>query len=115
MHIAQIAPLTEAIPPKLYGGTERVVSWLTDELVSLGHDVVLFASGDSRTTATLEPSWPTALRLDGAVLATADAVRHDAARPPRSAGAPHGVRDVPVGAGDLDLGCAAPAGCRRRL
>ena len=51
MHIAQIAPLTEAVPPKLYGGTERVVSWLTEELIALGHDVTLFASGDSRTSA----------------------------------------------------------------
>jgi glycosyltransferase involved in cell wall biosynthesis len=67
MHIAQIAPLTEAIPPKLYGGTERVISWLTEELVALGHDVTLFASGDSQTTAKLEPMWPRALRLDGAV------------------------------------------------
>ncbi|OFW97185.1 MAG: glycosyl transferase [Alphaproteobacteria bacterium RIFCSPHIGHO2_12_FULL_66_14] len=67
MRIAQIAPLTEAIPPKLYGGTERVVSWLTEELVSLGHDVTLFASGDSMTTAKLEPMWPRALRLDGSV------------------------------------------------
>ena len=49
MRIAQIAPLTEAIPPKLYGGTERVVSWLTEELVELGHDVTLFASGNSVT------------------------------------------------------------------
>jgi hypothetical protein len=49
MRIAQIAPLAESVPPKLYGGTERVVSWLTDELVGLGHDVTLFASGDSRT------------------------------------------------------------------
>ena len=47
MRIAQIAPLTEAVPPKLYGGTERVVHWLTEELVALGHDVTLFASGDS--------------------------------------------------------------------
>ena len=46
MHIAQVAPLTEAIPPKLYGGTERVVSWLTEELIALGHEVTLFASGD---------------------------------------------------------------------
>ena len=46
MRVAQIAPLTEAIPPELYGGTERVISWLTDELVALGHEVVLFASGD---------------------------------------------------------------------
>jgi glycosyltransferase involved in cell wall biosynthesis len=67
MRIAQIAPLTEAIPPKLYGGTERVISWLTEELVTLGHDVTLFASGDSCTTARLVPVWPKALRLDGAV------------------------------------------------
>jgi glycosyltransferase involved in cell wall biosynthesis len=67
MRIAQIAPLTEAIPPKLYGGTERVVSWLTEELVAQGHDVTLFASGDSQTSATLESIWPRALRLDGNV------------------------------------------------
>ena len=67
MQIAQIAPLTEAIPPKLYGGTERVVSWLTEELIALGHDVTLFASGDSQTSAKLEAAWPRALRLDGAV------------------------------------------------
>src|SRR5215813_7065523 len=67
MHIAQVAPLTEAIPPKLYGGTERVVSWLTEELIALGHDVTLFASGDSMTSARLEAVWPRALRLDGAV------------------------------------------------
>jgi glycosyltransferase involved in cell wall biosynthesis len=67
MRVAQIAPLTEAIPPKLYGGTERVISWLTDELVALGHDVVLFASGDSRTSAKLQACWPKALRLDGSV------------------------------------------------
>lgn len=67
MRIAQIAPLTEAIPPKLYGGTERVVSWLTEELVALDNDVTLFASGDSLTSATLEASWPKALRLDGSI------------------------------------------------
>src|SRR6201995_1059420 len=67
MRIAQVAPLTEAVPPKLYGGTERVVHWLTEELVALGHDVTLFASGDSRTSAKLEAGWPRALRLDGAV------------------------------------------------
>lgn len=67
MRIAQIAPLTEAIPPRFYGGTERVVSWLTEELVALGHDVTLFASGDSVTTAKLEPMWPRALRLDGSI------------------------------------------------
>ncbi len=64
MRIAQIAPLTEAVPPKLYGGTERVVSFLTEELVRLGHDVTLFASGDSVTTAQLEAVWPRALRFD---------------------------------------------------
>src|SRR3954447_25002993 len=67
MRIAQVAPLTEAVPPKLYGGTERIVHWLTEELVALGHDVTLFASGDSRTSAKLEATWPKALRLDGAV------------------------------------------------
>ena len=67
MRIAQISPLTEAVPPKLYGGTERVISWLTEELVALGHEVTLFASGDSVTSARLEPMWPTALRLDGSV------------------------------------------------
>jgi glycosyltransferase involved in cell wall biosynthesis len=67
MRIAQIAPLTEAIPPRLYGGTERVVHWLTEELVALGHDVTLFASGDSRTTARLDAVWPVALRLDGSI------------------------------------------------
>ncbi|HZZ63466.1 MAG TPA: glycosyltransferase family 4 protein [Roseiarcus sp.] len=67
MRIAQISPLTEAVPPKLYGGTERVISWLTEELVALGHNVTLFASGDSVTSARLEPMWPTALRLDGSV------------------------------------------------
>jgi glycosyltransferase involved in cell wall biosynthesis len=67
MRIAQVAPLTEAVPPKLYGGTERVVHWLTEELVALGHDVTLFASGDSQTSAKLEATWPKALRLDGSV------------------------------------------------
>jgi glycosyltransferase involved in cell wall biosynthesis len=67
MRIAQIAPLTEAVPPQLYGGTERVIHWLTEELVALGHEVTLFASGDSRTSAQLVPVWPKALRLDGAV------------------------------------------------
>jgi glycosyltransferase involved in cell wall biosynthesis len=64
MRIAQIAPLTEAVPPKLYGGTERVVAYLTDALVELGHEVTLFASGDSLTKARLAPIWPRALRLD---------------------------------------------------
>ena len=51
MRIAQIAPLAEAVPPKLYGGTERVISWLTEALVELGHDVTLYASADSETSA----------------------------------------------------------------
>ena len=63
MRIAQIAPLAESVPPKLYGGTERVVAWLVDELVELGHDVTLFASGDSNTRGTLHAVWPRALRL----------------------------------------------------
>jgi glycosyltransferase involved in cell wall biosynthesis len=67
MRIAQIAPLYEAVPPKLYGGTERVVSFLTEELVNLGHDVTLFASGDSVTSAKLESVRPRALRLDPAM------------------------------------------------
>ena len=64
MRIAQVAPLFESVPPRLYGGTERVVSYLTEELVRLGHDVTLFASGDSKTAARLVSVWDTALRLD---------------------------------------------------
>jgi glycosyltransferase involved in cell wall biosynthesis len=67
MKIAQISPLAESVPPTLYGGTERVVSWLTEELVAQGHDVTLFASGDSRTSARLVPVTPRALRLDPTV------------------------------------------------
>src|SRR4030081_952713 len=67
MKIAQIAPLTESVPPKLYGGTERVVSYITEALVELGHDVTLFASGDSKTAAKLEAVWPRAVRLDPAI------------------------------------------------
>ncbi len=67
MKIAQIAPLAESVPPRLYGGTERVVSYLTEELVRLGHDVTLFASGDSSTSARLVACAPRALRLDPAV------------------------------------------------
>ena len=67
MRIAQIAPLHEAVPPRLYGGTERVVSFLTEELVAMGHDVTLFASGDSVTGAELEAVWPQALRLDPSI------------------------------------------------
>src|SRR5215467_4362430 len=61
MRIAQVAPLYESVPPKRYGGTERVVSWLTEELVRQGHEVTLFASGDSRTKARLVPACPRAL------------------------------------------------------
>jgi glycosyltransferase involved in cell wall biosynthesis len=64
MRIAQVAPLVEAVPPLLYGGTERVVAWLTEELVDMEHEVTLFASGDSITNAVLEPCSPQALRLD---------------------------------------------------
>lgn len=65
MQIAQVAPLYESVPPKLYGGTERVVSYLTEELVRQGHDVTLFATGDSVTDATLRPMCDRALRLEG--------------------------------------------------
>ena len=64
MRIAQVAPLYESVPPKYYGGTERIVSYLTEELVAQGHDVTLFASGDSRTAAELVPMCPRSLRLD---------------------------------------------------
>ena len=64
MKIAQVAPLMESVPPLAYGGTERVVSYLTEALVDLGHDVTLFASGDSRTRAQLVPVVPHSLRLD---------------------------------------------------
>jgi glycosyltransferase involved in cell wall biosynthesis len=64
VRIAQVSPLYESVPPKLYGGTERVVFYLTEELVRQGHDVTLFASGDSRTSAALVPCCARALRLD---------------------------------------------------
>jgi len=67
LKIAQIAPLVESVPPKLYGGTERIVSYLTEALVGLGHDVTLFASGDSMTAAHLVPCIPKALRLDPSI------------------------------------------------
>src|SRR5262245_52801343 len=63
LRIAQVAPLIESVPPQGYGGTERVVSYLTEELVRLGHDVTLFASGDSQTSARLVAACPHALRL----------------------------------------------------
>src|SRR5256714_13503651 len=64
MKIAQVAPLYESVPPKFYGGPERVVSYLTEELVRQGHDVTLYASGDSETQARLVPACPRSLRLD---------------------------------------------------
>lgn len=64
LRIAPVAPLYESVPPQLYGGTERVVSWLTEKLVALGHDVTLFASGDSRTRGHLVPVRPMALWRD---------------------------------------------------
>src|SRR5215467_6049393 len=64
MKIAQIAPLFESVPPRFYGGTERVVSYLTEELVQQGHDVTLFASGDSVTNARLVSPCSKSLRLD---------------------------------------------------
>ncbi|MFC0282321.1 glycosyltransferase family 4 protein [Camelimonas abortus] len=67
MRIAQVAPLAESVPPRLYGGTERVVSYLTEELVRRGHRVTLFASGDSLTAAELAPACERALRLNPAV------------------------------------------------
>ena len=73
MRIAQIAPLWESVPPALYGGTERVVHYLSDELLRRGHEVVLFASGDSRTSAELVPCCPRALRL---AEATGDPLSH---------------------------------------
>ena len=68
MKIAQVTPLYEAVPPKLYGGTERVVAHLTDALVDLGHDVTLFASADAETKARLVPVRDQAIRLDPAPL-----------------------------------------------
>jgi glycosyltransferase involved in cell wall biosynthesis len=67
MKIAQVAPLMEAVPPKLYGGSERIVAYLTEELAALGHNVTLFASGDSIVDARLAPVWPQALRLDPSI------------------------------------------------
>ena len=63
MKIAQVAPLAESVPPSLYGGTERVIYWLTEELIEQGHEVTLFGTGDSQTSAKLIPVWPRALRL----------------------------------------------------
>jgi glycosyltransferase involved in cell wall biosynthesis len=67
MRIAQVAPLYESVPPKFYGGTERIIHYLTEELVRRGHDVTLFASGDSKSSARLESGCPRALRLNKGV------------------------------------------------
>src|SRR5882724_8577267 len=75
MKIAQIAPLYESVPPKLYGGTERVVAYLCDALVELGHDVTLFAAGDAQTKARLVTTRDQAIRLDTAAL-TSDLAAH---------------------------------------
>src|SRR5437868_3089947 len=64
MRIAMVSPLHESVPPRFYGGTERVVSYVTEELVRMGHEVTLFASGDSRTQAHLRAMAPQGLRLD---------------------------------------------------
>ena len=89
MRVAQIAPLYESVPPALYGGTERVVHFLTEELVAQGHDVTLFASGDSQTSATLVPMSEKALRLGGC----ADPIAHHVRM----------VEEVYRRAGDFDL------------
>jgi glycosyltransferase involved in cell wall biosynthesis len=73
MKIAQLSPLWESVPPQLYGGTERIVSYLTEELVRQGHDVTLFASGDSKTAARLKATCPRALRLHETGLVNRDA------------------------------------------
>jgi glycosyltransferase involved in cell wall biosynthesis len=75
MKIAQIAPLYESVPPRLYGGTERVVAYLCDALVELGHDVTLFAAGEARTKARLVTMRDQAIRLDTAAL-TSDLAAH---------------------------------------
>jgi hypothetical protein len=68
MKIVQVAPLMEAVPPTLYGGSERSVFYLTEALVAMGYDVTVFASGDRITDAQLGPVWPQALRLDQTML-----------------------------------------------
>ena len=111
MKIAQVAPLAEAVPPKLYGGTERVVAYLTDALVELGHDVTLFASGDSSTKAVLSPVWPRALRLDPDIKDHFAPIVH-AARDGGEAGSR--VRCHPLPHRLLRLSVASPARVRPR-
>ena len=82
LRIAQVAPLFESVPPRFYGGTERVVAYLADALVALGHDVTLFASGDSMTTANLAPGRAQAIsaRSGAAQVRPRRAFRHAARR-----------------------------------
>ena len=82
MKIAQIAPLAESVPPKLYGGTERVVSYLTEELVRLGHQVTLFASGDSVTRAKLVASSRTRSLAEGRARVSSSVARTCCLRSP---------------------------------
>ena len=116
MRIAQIAPLTESVPPRQYGGIERVVSFLTEQLVAMGHDVTLFASGDSVTRAMLVAGWPRALRrtvrrtaLPHRLLAlfsvqpTINAISHHVAWPARPTGAGADLRELSARASSVDL------------
>src|ERR671933_770490 len=116
MRIAQIAPPFESVPPSGYGGTERVVSVLTEELVRRGHEVTLFASGDACTAARLVAVAERALRLDPAVPdpyphtlrpAGAGAGRDDAARPARPARLAGDLQCLPRGGARLDQRRAA--------
>ncbi len=113
LRIAQVAPLSESVPPKLYGGTERVVSVLTDELVRQGHAVTLFASGDSRTSATLVAPCAQAQRLIGCSDPLVGTRADDrAGRPARQ-----GVRHHPLsrGARALSAGASHGDGARDHL
>ena len=85
MKIAQIAPLMEAVPPKFYGGSERIVAHLCNELSALGHEVTLFASGDSTVACRVAAVWPKALRLDTSISDLSGAA-HDPAGSSREPG-----------------------------
>ena len=108
MKIAQVAPLTEAVPPKLYGGTERVVAYLTDALVELGHDVTLFASGDSVTKATLVARLAARAAARSRVTGSLRAPVH-AARDGGAAGARIRCDPLPPGLFRLSICCAGSA------